>query len=99
MWQVWDLETLKPVKTINTGGKSIYSLVTTDKYLLAGTYENTIYIYNLKSFEFVKRLSEHQACVLSLSVSGQYFFSGSYDTTIKVLYLEKKKQIWLNVVH
>lgn len=88
--KVWDIETLKPVKTINTpGGKSIYCLAVTDKYLLSGTYENTIQVYNLKNFEFIKTLSEHQACVLSLSVSGQFFFSGSYDTTIKVFFFKK----------
>jgi WD40 repeat protein len=53
-------------------------------YLLAGTYENSIIVWNLKTYEIFKTLNDHQGCVLSLTVQGQFFFSGSYDTTIKV---------------
>jgi WD40 repeat protein len=75
---------VKTLVTGNKGGKSIYSLAVAGDYLLAGTYENSILVWNLKSYEIVKTLNEHQGCVLSLTVQGQFFFSGSYDTTIKV---------------
>jgi len=45
MIKVWDLDALKCVKTINTkGGKSIYSLVVAGNYLLAGNYDNSIFV-------------------------------------------------------
>eukprot|EP01119_Soliformovum_irregulare_P022727 TRINITY_DN7827_c0_g1_i1.p1 TRINITY_DN7827_c0_g1~~TRINITY_DN7827_c0_g1_i1.p1 ORF type:complete len:508 (-),score=87.93 TRINITY_DN7827_c0_g1_i1:24-1547(-) len=89
MIKIWDIETLKDVRTIVTKrGKSIYSLAVAGNRLLAGTFDNSIFVFNATTFEFEKTLTEHQACVLSLCVRGQLFFSGSYDTTLKVWSVE-----------
>ena len=77
--KVWDIETLQPTQNINNGGgKSSYNLKLAGKYLLAGTYDNNILVFDLKTLELSKTLSGHQG-ELSIEiffVLQNFFFVG-----------------------
>ena len=63
---------------------SIYSFVVHGHMLLAGTYENTVNIWDMRSYDFVRSLPGHTGAVYTLAVHGNRLFSGSYDNTIRV---------------
>ncbi|XP_064598686.1 E3 ubiquitin-protein ligase TRAF7-like isoform X2 [Liolophura sinensis] len=69
---------------------SIYSLTVTHEYLIAGTYNRNIQVFDLASRQHLHSLQGHIGIVTSLqaSQSGQYLFSSSSDKSIKVWNLE-----------
>ncbi|XP_065836502.1 E3 ubiquitin-protein ligase TRAF7-like isoform X2 [Oscarella lobularis] len=69
---------------------SIYSLVVTRQYLIAGTYNQNIHIYDINKQQHVKALFGHISSVtdLAVSLSGRFLFSSSLDATVQVWNLE-----------
>jgi len=106
--KIWDLSTFELVTTLEGHTVSIYSVAvsgiinTTDKfgnnigkqYIISGSYDRTIKIWDLSTFRLVATLEGHTASVNSVVVSGiinypnniskQYIISGSFDETIKI---------------
>lgn len=74
----------KCVRTMNQSCGSIYSFVVHGHMLFAGTYENTVNIWDMRSYDFIRALPGHTGAVYSLAVHGNKLFSGSYDNTIRV---------------
>ncbi|KAL6069542.1 Ribosome assembly protein 4 [Balamuthia mandrillaris] len=65
-----------------------------DRLLLAGTYENSIMIFDLGTLVCVRALAGHIGAVYAVCAQdGKRVFSGSYDSTIKVWNLENYKCI------
>jgi WD40 repeat protein len=53
---------------------------------VSGSNDNTLKLWDVKSFKEVKTLEGHISCVSSVvfSANGKYFASGSFDKTIKL---------------
>ncbi|XP_071957640.1 E3 ubiquitin-protein ligase TRAF7-like isoform X1 [Antedon mediterranea] len=69
---------------------SVYSMAITDLYLIIGTYNRNLQIFDLVSHQHVKSLRGHVGIVtdLGLSPAKQFLLSGSYDCTIQIWNLE-----------
>ncbi|XP_053400935.1 E3 ubiquitin-protein ligase TRAF7-like isoform X3 [Mercenaria mercenaria] len=69
---------------------SIYSLAITSKYIIAGTYNRNIHVFNATSYEYMNALKGHIGVILNLVASGceGFCFSCSSDRTIKIWNLE-----------
>ncbi|KAF6024651.1 TRAF7 [Bugula neritina] len=88
--KVWSFLSGKHVmkKRYLTYGGSVYSITVTDKYILCGTYEKVIHVWELSTMEQVTTLQGHNGTVYALtwmqSPGGILVFSASYDRTIRV---------------
>lgn len=94
----WDITTFNLFKKFEIRQDSIYSLavVPQKNFLLVGTWEHHIYIYNLDTHllegEPLGAKSEgHIGAVYALAVSGNRLYSGSFDSTIKMWSLDIRK--------
>lgn len=69
---------------------SIYSLAITHEFLIAGTYNRNIQVFNLSNNQHVFSLRGHIGVVTSLTVtpSGRFLVSSSSDQTIMIWNLE-----------
>ncbi|XP_070575295.1 E3 ubiquitin-protein ligase TRAF7-like [Ptychodera flava] len=69
---------------------SVHSLCITSKYLIVGTYNQNIQLYDIDKLQHVKVLSGHVGTVTELvsSPSGQFLFSSSYDNTVQIWNME-----------
>ncbi|XP_048755261.2 E3 ubiquitin-protein ligase TRAF7-like isoform X2 [Ostrea edulis] len=69
---------------------SIYSLAITHEFLIAGTYNRNIQVFNLSDNQHVYSLRGHIGVVNSLTVtpSGRFLISSSSDQTIMIWNLE-----------
>lgn len=69
---------------------SIYSLAITHEFLIAGTYNRNIQVFNLSNNQHVFSLRGHIGVVTSLTVtpSGHFLVSSSSDQTIMIWNLE-----------
>lgn len=87
IWQTSDHFALKGKIDHNFG--SIYSLVITDKFLIAGTYNRNIQIFN-HAKQHIAPLKGHIGAVTCLQASrcGRFLFSGSSDQTVRIWNLE-----------
>jgi len=63
-----------------------HSLAVTSKYIIAGTYNRNIHVYDCQTQEYVKALSMHLGTInaVAVSVSGHFLFSASGDATIQI---------------
>ena len=61
-----------------------------NKYIVSGSRDNTIKIWNLESGQEIKTLAGHNGSVRSVAISSdsKYIVSGSDDNTIKIWNLE-----------
>lgn len=86
--QIIDIERNAIVGQLQAPGRSVYSLAVTQKYLIAGTYENVCEIWTLGTHQHVTTLRGHAGAVYALVVARfaehDLLFSASYDTTIHV---------------
>ncbi|XP_072013775.1 E3 ubiquitin-protein ligase TRAF7-like isoform X3 [Amphiura filiformis] len=69
---------------------SVYSLLITNLYIIMGTYNRNILIFDVNTHEHLSRLGGHIGIVTDLAASPgqQFFISGSYDCTIRIWNLE-----------
>lgn len=69
---------------------SVYSLAISKQFIVAGTYNQNIHVYDLHSYQHLKQLVGHLGTVTGLAVStaGKLLFSASYDNTVQVWNLE-----------
>ncbi|KAK3610382.1 hypothetical protein CHS0354_008662 [Potamilus streckersoni] len=88
---IWDVS-----GTFSSKGKvdhqfgSVYSLAVTAKYLIAGTYNRNIQVFDLDTKEHVNSLRGHIGTItdLTASPSGRFLFSSSTDSSVKIWNLE-----------
>lgn len=78
---------------LHTSGGSVYSLCVTDKFIICGTYENLIHVWDINTYSELHTLDGHMGTVYALAVMSQSkglgrLFSASYDRTIKVWSLD-----------
>ncbi|XP_074645437.1 E3 ubiquitin-protein ligase TRAF7-like isoform X2 [Tubulanus polymorphus] len=68
---------------------SIHSLVLTSKYIIAGTYNQNIRLFNISTHQHVIHLRGHVGAVTSLLVSPseRFLFSGSADNSVQIMHL------------
>ncbi|MCS7161473.1 MAG: WD40 repeat domain-containing protein, partial [Gemmatales bacterium] len=70
---------------------SVYSVAVTPdgKYVVSGSRDNTVRLWDLASGKEVRRFTGHTNWVLSVAVShdGKYVVSGSEDKTVRVWYI------------
>ncbi|XP_060566056.1 E3 ubiquitin-protein ligase TRAF7-like isoform X1 [Ruditapes philippinarum] len=69
---------------------SIYSLAVTSKYIIAGTYNHNLQLFDVKNTKHLLELMGHIGVVHSIvpSVSGRFLFSASIDKSIQIWNLE-----------
>eukprot|EP00051_Salpingoeca_urceolata_P027745 m.483093 g.483093 ORF g.483093 m.483093 type:complete len:741 (-) comp22779_c0_seq1:113-2335(-) len=81
------------LQQLRTSGGSVYSLCVSEDFVIAGTYENLIHVWDIRTFEEVATLEGHGGTVYSLVLMSHgggkgRLFSASYDKTIKVWSLD-----------
>jgi len=83
----------KLVTTLEGHTDGVRSVVVSDKYIISGSADKTIKIWDLTTFELVATLEGHNSIVNSVIVSDKYIISGSFDRTIKIWDLSTFKLI------
>ncbi|CAD5123430.1 DgyrCDS11780 [Dimorphilus gyrociliatus] len=90
--KVWNLSNMECVLSIYVPSGSIYSLAITDTYILCGTNEKDIHVWERKCGTFVQSLKGHTGTVNNLAVvhmsSGMKVISASYDQCLRVWSLD-----------
>merc|ERR1719378_565141 len=81
--KVWDLDTLKFIRTLSGLNHWVRALCTTENYLYCGSYQ-TIKICDLKNLEQVRVIQTQGGSVYSLAVSKDYIICGTYENCIHV---------------
>jgi WD40 repeat protein len=85
--RIWSLEIKLSTQSLREHSESVWGLILTkDGYLVSGSCDNTIKIWNYTTSRCVKNLTGHRACVTDLVSfnNGSLLLSGSEDKTIKV---------------
>jgi len=96
--KIWDLSTFELIKTLKVHTDDVISVVVSGiinvsdefgniiskQYIISGSSDTTIKIWDLSTFELVTTLKGHTYAVYSVAVSGKYIISGSRDKTIKI---------------
>eukprot|EP00731_Ephydatia_muelleri_P036540 Em0274g5a len=85
-------EDFGPIHTFETSYGAIYSLAVTTKYIIIGTHNQNIQIYDVATLKHMYSLNGHIGIVTVLKVvespSGSFMFSGSSDASVQVWNLE-----------
>jgi len=66
----------------------IRALTAVNGYLISGSSDKIIKIWNLENFKEVFSIEGHQSCINSLTVINGCLASGSEDNTVKLWQLE-----------
>ncbi|XP_019849787.1 PREDICTED: E3 ubiquitin-protein ligase TRAF7-like [Amphimedon queenslandica] len=87
--KIWDLLSMEVAHVLQCNGGSVYSLALTSRYIVCGTYENMIHLWDINTLAEITSLSGHVGTVYALAElsnpGGQSrLFSASYDKTIRV---------------
>ncbi|XP_052815565.1 E3 ubiquitin-protein ligase TRAF7-like isoform X1 [Mya arenaria] len=69
---------------------SIYSLAITSKYIIAGTYNRNVQVFDCTSLQHLRELMGHVGLIHSLatSLSGRFLFSAASDSSVQIWNLE-----------
>ncbi len=72
-----------------------------DKYLISGSDDQTIKIWNLETRKELFTLKGHEDSVNTISITpdGKHLISGSKDKTIKIWHLENREEIFTFTGH
>ena len=62
----------------------VLSVAVQGDYIVSGSDDDTIKIWNINDGTLVRTLTGHTSSVNSVAVQGDYIVSGSYDATIKI---------------
>ena len=94
MHECFESNTEPPIAyTLETSGGSVYSVHISDKFILCGTYEHLVHIWELETFQPVCTLEGHEGTVYGLSTivddTGSWLFSASFDRTIRLWNLDE----------
>ena len=92
---------------LNLGAKTFYESATTisitpdGKYLISGSTDKTIKVWNLQTKKLLFTLKGHSKEVSAVTITpdGKYLISGSKDKTIKIWDLENREEIFTFTGH
>ncbi|MHA1232401.1 MAG: WD40 repeat domain-containing protein [Candidatus Helarchaeota archaeon] len=92
---MWDLKTFKRLQGFNefNGHSNVVNSIAISpdgKYLISGSFDNTIIIWNIKNRSILRKLEGHKDAVISVSITpdGKQVVSGSKDKTVRIWDLE-----------
>ena len=66
-----------------------------DNYVVSGSRDNTLRLWNLDTFQCEGVLQGHVAAVRCVCFDGKKIVSGSYDYTVKVVYFIARFCVYL----
>lgn len=81
--KVLNLETKTISELVGHTGM-ILSLIVNDSFVLTGSFDKNVLIWDSKTLKCKHILSAHEGSVRALAANAKYFFSGSTDTTVRV---------------
>ncbi|KYR02320.1 putative protein serine/threonine kinase [Tieghemostelium lacteum] len=82
--KVWDLNTMKCIKTLNAHSKSVKSLfLSGSQYLFSGSNDGSIKVWDLNMMMCIYGMEAHESWITSLCVHDGRLFSGARDGEIK----------------
>lgn len=86
----WDVAKFKARKVLVTEFGSIHSIALSRRYIIIGTYNRNIHLYDIVSHEHCNELRGHLGTVhaLTTSVDGKILFSASLDACVNIWNLE-----------
>ncbi|MCL2116096.1 MAG: RyR domain-containing protein, partial [Methanobrevibacter sp.] len=100
---------LKTTLTGHTGDVLSVCFSSKDKYIVSGSYDMSVHVWDLETQEEIAQLKGHENGVNSVHFSSndKYIVSGSDDRTVRVWDLETQEEIaqlkghtdWVNSVH
>eukprot|EP01135_Chromosphaera_perkinsii_P004634 Nk52_evm27s292 gene=Nk52_evmTU27s292 len=70
-------------RTLSGHDGTVMSLFYTGHFVVTGSYDNTLRVWNAKTGECVRKLAGHSGGITAVTVSGDIVYSGSEDKTIK----------------
>jgi len=79
--QIWDMGTYSHLRTLSKKCGSIYCLGLYEDWILSGTYEQKLLIWDTKTYENVGAL-RHPGPIYALAINGQRVYTGCYDHII-----------------
>ncbi|XP_071958318.1 uncharacterized protein [Antedon mediterranea] len=88
---IWDATgRFNLIKKIDHEYGLVYCLKVTDKYLIMGTHNRNIQIFDINTYEHVRALRGHIGMITAFALSprNRFLLSSSYDGTVKVWNLE-----------
>jgi WD40 repeat protein len=95
--KVWDLDSLKEIRTIHGHNGPIETVtVTSDgRKAISGSRDNTLKVWDLENGREIKTLRGHHDCVGKVAAmpDGKRAISSSWDNTVKVWDIDKGKCI------
>ena len=84
----WDLQSGKELRTFEGDYGVVHSIITTPdgKYVVLGSYNNTIKLWDLQSGKMLRTFKGHGSWISSAAVTadGKYIVSGSVDGYIEL---------------
>ncbi|XP_041376472.1 E3 ubiquitin-protein ligase TRAF7-like isoform X2 [Gigantopelta aegis] len=88
---MWETENFTSVGNIEHSFGSVYSLAVTKLYIITGSYNQNIQLFDIKTHQHITNLQGHLGTVTSLIVSpsGNFFFSSSQDSQVQIWGVEK----------
>lgn len=89
--KIWDIESGKLIRNLESHTKAVQSLVFDDQKLITGSLDSTIKVWNYHTGQCISTYRGHQAGVLSVDLYKKTIVSGSQDTTIKVWDVETRR--------
>ena len=66
--KVWDVQTLKCVKTLEGHEDNVRVLAVGDRYMFSGSWDKTIRVWDINTLDCVRVLEGHTEAVLALAV-------------------------------
>eukprot|EP01080_Neovahlkampfia_damariscottae_P012219 gene12219-5805_t len=88
IYRISDLSSYKPHKnaiaTLNGHSNSVYCLANSEKFLVSGSKDFSIIIWDISSFAFMKRFFGHTSTVCDVTIKNETLISSSLDSTIRV---------------
>lgn len=97
-WPVEQREQVRAPRLVHTWhcDQSILSLTSTQKWIIAGSGNGDILVFNKETFETEFVLKGHAGSVYSLALTEdeRFLFSGSADSLVKVWDLETMEDVW-----
>ena len=101
--KICDLKNLEQVRVIQTQGGSVYSLAVSKDYIICGTYENCIHVWDVKTYKLVANLTGHGGTaydlVLMTLMDTTRVISASYDHSLRVWSLDNMQCVQTLVRH
>ncbi len=88
-----DLSPVKRIKSLGIHKGPVRSVAINNKFIISGSYDKTIKIWDINTGKEVETLKGHTDSVLSVAIKDDYIVSGSSDKTIKIWDINTGKEV------